>query len=52
MPGFIKTAADEVTWKKAKEIISRSTKVNESSFKDSHWAMVNSLYQKIKKGKK
>ena len=48
MPAFVKTAHDEKVWSKAKELISKSHGVNEDKFQDKHWAMVNSLFHKLK----
>ena len=46
MPAFIKTPADESRWAKAKEAANKSHSESEG---DSYWAIVNSIYQKMKK---
>lgn len=46
MPAFIKTPKDEARWAKAKEAANKSHSESEG---DSYWAIVNSIYQKMKK---
>jgi len=46
MPAFIKTPADEARWEKAKKAANKSHSESEG---DSYWAIVNSIYQKMKK---
>lgn len=50
MPGFIKTQEDEKIWKKAKNLTKKRgiSKKNTNSF----YAYTNSIFQKIKNGKK
>lgn len=46
MPAFIKTPKDEARWEKAKSAANKSHSESEG---DSYWAIVNSIYQKMKK---
>ena len=46
MPVFIKTPADEKRWQKAKQAANKT--LNEGDG-DRYWALVNSIYQKMKK---
>lgn len=51
MPGFIRSKKDENKWKKAKEAVSSSKNKSIESFSDSDWAVVNKIYQAMKKAK-
>lgn len=48
MPAFVKTAADEKRWDRAKDAVSKSRDKKQSDFTDRDWGLVNSIYQKMK----
>jgi hypothetical protein len=49
MPGFVRSKKDEANWQKAKEAASKSKNKEEGSFTDQDWALVNHIYQQMKK---
>jgi len=49
MPGFIKTAAQEAKWKRAKRAVSRSRHKKKKDFQKRDWGLVTHIYQGIKK---